>query len=250
MSLLWIAWRELGAIFSTALGWLVLTGFLAITGVFWVFGVDDYVLAVSSGVYNPYELVGLSITNNLLLPFFGNCTVIVLMVTPALSMRLFSEELRSHTLELLLTSPVSTAQIVLGKYLGAVGFLAVLLLGTLHLPLSLYAMADPDPGVLLGGYLALFLLGSAILAMGMCVSAYTTNQIVALSVTFSAALALYVLSFSETDPEALLNKISISSHVVELIRGAVRTADIAYFSSFIGFFLFATHQRIEAFRWR
>ncbi|MCB9671053.1 MAG: ABC transporter permease subunit [Alphaproteobacteria bacterium] len=248
--MLWIARRELASIFSTALGWLVLTGFLLITGVFWVFGVDDYAMAVAGGVYNPYDIAGLNITNNLLLPFFGNCTVIVLMVTPALSMRLFSEEIKGHTLELLLTSPVSTGQIVLGKFLGAVGFLAVLLLCTAHIPISLYWIAEPDPGVLVGGYLALLLLGSAVLAMGMCFSAYTGNQVVALTVTFSMALALYVISFSETDPESFVNKVSVSTHVIDLIRGAVRTTDLAYFTAFIGFFLFATHQRLESFRWR
>lgn len=250
MNVFWIARRELSALFSTAMGWLVLTGFLLITGVFWIFGVDDYAMAVAGSVYNPYDMMGLSITNNLLLPFFGNCTVIVLMVTPALSMRLFSEDLRSHTLELLLTSPLSTLEIVLGKYLGAVGFLAVMLACTAYVPISLSLMAEADPGVLFGGYLALLLLGSAILAMGLCFSAYTSNQVVALVATFSLALTLYVLSFSDTDPESVMNKLSISSHVVDLIRGAIRTSDLAYFVGFIGFFLFATHQRLESFRWR
>lgn len=250
MTVFWIARRELSSLFGTAMGWLVLTGFLLITGVFWVFGVEDYAMYAAGAVYNPYDLQGLSITDNLLLPFFGNCTVIVLMVTPALAMRLFSEELRSHTLELLLTSPITSTQIVLGKYLGAVGFLAILLACTAHVPISLALLADPDPGVLFGGYAALLLLGSAILAMGMCVSAYTSNQVVSLVVTFSAALALYVISFSETDPEALVNKLSVSTHVVDLIRGALRTADLAYFFAFIGFFLFATHQRLESVRWR
>lgn len=250
MTVFWIARRELGSLFGGAMGWLVLAGFLLITGVFWVFGVEDYAMISASAVYNPYDLQGLSLTNNLLLPFFGNCTVVVLMVTPALAMRLFSEELRSHTLELLLTSPISSLEIVLGKYLGAVAALAVLLASTLHVPISLGLLADPDPGVLAGGYTALFLLGSAILAMGMCISAWTSNQVVSLLVTFVAALTLYVVSFSETDPEALLNQISISTHVIDLIRGALRTRDLAWFAGFIGFFLFATHQRLESVRWR
>lgn len=250
MSVFWIARRELSALFSTAIGWLVLTGFLLITGVFWTFGVDDYVMAVSGSIYNPYEAGGLTVTNNLLMPFFGNCTVIVLMVCPALSMRLFSEEIRGHTLELLLTSPVSTTEIVLGKFFGAVGFLTLLLLGTFHVPITLAVVGSPDLGALAGGYLALLLLGSAILAMGMCFSAYTSSQVVALSTTFCMALVLYVVSFSESDPTAFLNRISLSAHVVDLIRGAVRLSDLVYFAGFTGFFLFATHQRLESFRWR
>jgi ABC-2 type transport system permease protein len=248
VKVLWIAMRELRAIFSTVLGWMVLTGFLLITGVFWTFGVDDYAMAVAGSIYNPYDMVGLSLTNHLLLPFFGNCTVIVLMVTPALSMRLFSEELRNGTLELLLTSPISATEIVLGKYLGSVGFLGVLLACTAHYPLSLWWIASPDLGVIAGGYLALFLLGSAILALGLAASAYTENQVVALVTTFALAMLLYVVSFSVTDPSVPLYHLSLSTHVIRLIGGAIQTADLVYFGAFIAFFLFLAQQRLELFR--
>lgn len=250
MSVLWIAQRELRAVFSTTVGWLVLTAFLLITGVFWVFAVDDYMLQTTSMVYNPYGAQHARVTDNLLLPFFGNCTVVVLMVAPALSMRTFSEELRQHTLELLLTSPVSTGQIVLGKFLGAVGVLGVLLAGTLHCPIGLSLWASPDLGVIVGGYLGLLLFGSAILAMGVWFSVHTSNQIVASVLTFGAALSLYVLGFGEASPDSLSNQLSLSSHVVELIQGNLRASDLVYFAGVIGVCLFATQQRLEAFRWR
>lgn len=250
MTIAWIANRELRSIFHTAVGWLVLTAFLLITGVFWVIMVDAYVAQSNDLVHNPYLAQQMNLTDFLLLPFFGNCTIIVLMVSPALSMRLFAEEFKQHTMELLLTSPVSTAEIVLGKFFGAVGYLIVLLLCTLHYPISLLMWGEPEIGVLLGGYAGLLLLGSAIIAMGMLFSSWTENQIVASVLTFGAALTLYILSFNEMDPDALLNKISMSTHVVDLLRGALRLSDLVYFAGLIGVFLFATHQRLESFRWR
>ena len=249
MSVLWIAKRELSSIFSTAVGWLVLTAFLLIAGVFWVILVDSYVTQSADLVYNPYAAANLNLTDFLLLPFFGNCTVIVLMLAPALSMRLFSEEFKQHTMELLLTSPISTAEIVLGKFLGAVGYLLVMLICTAHFPISLMLYGDPEPGIFLGGYLGLLLLGSAIISMGMLFSAYTSNQIVASVLTFGCALSLYILSFNETDPTSVLNALSLSSHVIDVLRGALRLSDLVYFGGFISFFLFATHQRLESTRW-
>ena len=246
----WIAHRELRSIFHTAIGWLVLTAFLLITGVFWVILVDTYVTQSNDLVHNPYMAQQMNLTDFLLLPFFGNCTVIVLMVSPALSMRLFSEEFKQHTMELLLTSPISTAEIVLGKSLGAVGYLIVFLLCTLHYPITLLVWGEPELGVLIGGYSALLLLGSSIIAMGMLFSSWTENQIVASVLTFGVALTLYILAFDEMDPDALLNKVSLSTHVVDLLRGALRLSDLAYFAGLIGVFLFATHQRLESFRWR
>lgn len=250
MKVIWIAHRELRSIFNTAVGWLVLTAFLLITGVFWVIMVDTYVTQSNDLVHNPYMAQQMNLTDFLLLPFFGNCTIIILMVTPALSMRLFAEEFKQHTMELLFTSPVSTLEIVLGKFLGAVGYLAVLLLCTVHYPISLWMYGEPEPGVLLGGYTGLLLLGSSIVAMGMLFSSFTSNQIVASVLTFGAALTLYILAFNEMDPDSLLNQLSLSSHVVDLLRGALRLSDLTYFAGFIAFFLFATHQRLESFRWR
>lgn len=250
MTVLHIAARELKATFSTAIGWLVLTAFLLITGVFWVIMVDAYVTQSHDLVHNPYAAHQLNLTDYLLLPFFGNCTVIVLMIAPALSMRLFSEEYKQHTMELLLTSPISTAEIVLGKYLGGVATLLVMLLCTAHYPISLWMWGTPDPGVLIGGYAALAVLGGAILAMGMWFSAWTSNQIVALVLTFGAALTLYVMALDLSEPDALQTRLSLSAHLTDLLRGELRLSAMVYFAGFIGFFVFATHQRVESFRWR
>lgn len=249
MTLFAIAGRELRSIFNTAVGWLVLAGFLAMTGVFWSSMVSFYVMQSADLLANPHAAVQMSLTDHLLAPFFGNLAVVLLMVTPALSMRLFSEEMKQRTLELLLTAPVSTWEIVGGKFLGAMGFVGAMLLGTLTAPLTLWIWGTPDLGALAGGYLSLVLLSAAVMSMGLLFSALTQNQIVAVVLTFSAALAIWILSWVSEDPTSLVAQLSMANHLQDLATGALRVSDLAYFAGFIGFFLFATQQRVESTRW-
>lgn len=249
MNVFWIAQRELRATFSTTIGWLVLAGYLLISGIFWSSMVSYYVMQSTDVIANPYAASNMNLTDYLLSPFFGNVSVVLLMVCPAISMRMFSEDLKQRTMELLFTSPISTAEIVLGKFLGALGFVAVLLLSTAYVPASLYFWGTPDLGALAGGYLSLLLSSAAILAMGLLFSSMTPNQIVALVLTFAGALGLWILPWLSQDPDALVAKLAITSHVEDLVRGALQVSDLVYFAAFIGFFLFATHQRVESHRW-
>ncbi len=248
--MLHIAGRELRSTFSTTVGWLVLCGFLLLTGVFWTSQVGYYITESANLVYNPYGAATMTVNDYLLAPFFGNTLVVVLMVVPALAMRLFSEELRGRTMELLLTSPVSTLEIVLGKYLGALGFVVVMAACTTYAPLSLLYWTTPEWGVVAGGYLAVILLSAALLAMGMLASSLTDNQIVALIVGFSASLALYVIGWLGDGPDSWQSQLSVGTHLEDLMRGAVRLSDVTYYLAFIAFFVFATHQRVESWRWR
>jgi ABC-2 type transport system permease protein len=250
VNVLHIAWRELRASFTTATGWLVLCGWLLISGLFWVLMVQTYVVQSQDLVFDPYTASMLNLTDFLLTPFFGNLAVILIFLSPALTMRLFAEEYKQRTMELLFTSPVSTLQIVLGKYLGAMAFVGVMLLGTLQFPLGLMQWGDPDWGVVAGGYLALALLASALMAMGTWFSSLTDNQIVALVLTFVTGLGLWIVSWGARDPNDWMAQLSITTHLEDLARGAVRLSDVAYYLGLTGFFLVATHQRMESFRWR
>jgi ABC-2 type transport system permease protein len=249
MNVLHIAWRELRAIFHTPVGWLVLCGYLFVTGVFWVYMVENYVLQSQDLVYNPYAASQLTLEDYLLEPFFGNCAVVLLMILPGVSMRLFSEEFRQRTMELLLTSPVSTAEIVVGKFLGALGFVGVLLLASLHYVVALMQWGSPEPGVLVGGYLGLTLMSAALLAMGMLFSSLTSNQIVAMVLAFAASLTLFVLDWGAESPDDWNHRLALAPHLSDMLQGALKVSDIAYFVLFAGFCLFATHQRLESYRW-
>lgn len=250
MNVLHIAMRELRSTFSSAIGWLVLCGWLLVTGLFWISMVQNYVVQSQDLVFNPYAGSELKLVDYLLAPFFGNCAVLLIMVVPALSMRLFSEEVKQRTLELLLTSPISTSDIVIGKFLGAFAIIVLMLLGTLHGPFALYFWASPDPGPILGGYLALALLGAALLSLGLFTSACTANQIVAMVATFAVALGLLALQWFSRDPTDPFAQMSILGHLTDLVQGAVKLSDVVYYLAFTGLFLFATHQRMESYRWK
>ena len=250
MSIFLIARRELRALLASAVGWVVLCGFLFVTGTMWTLSVFGYVAASSDVVYDPYAASQLTFTAVLLGPWFGHVSIILVLGAPALAMRAFSEELQQRTLELLLTSPVSTLEIVLGKYLGVLGYAALVLVATSYAPLGLFIVGSPDIGAIASGYLGLLCLASCVVSLGLLFSAFTASQLTAFIATFSVALGAYLVGVFDPDPDSWLTQLSLATHLVDLFRGAVRLSDLVYFAGVTGFCLFATWQRLESFRWR
>jgi ABC-2 type transport system permease protein len=246
--------RELQGFFATPVGWLCLTGFSIITGFFFAMMTAEFSIQASKAAYNPYAAEQINLNDWLVLPFFANTAVILLMLCPALSMRLFAEDRKQHSIELLLSSPISSGQIVLGKFLGVMGFVSVMLATTVPLMGMLYWLTTPDTGVLLSSYLSIFLLAASFLSVGMLTSAMTENQIVALVTGFGMLLLLWVLSWADTIAGPglgdFLAALSMLSHLEQLMKGLLHLNDAVYFLSFVSFFLFATTQRVEAYRWR
>lgn len=247
-----IARRELGHTFATPIGWVALCAFLLITGFFFGLEVQGYAQDSLEAAYNPMR-EPLDLGAHLVAPFFGEVSLLLIMICPALTMRLFAEDRHQRSLELLLTSPLTTAEIVIGKYLGALAFAGVLVLCTLHYPLLLLWFGHPDPGVVLSAYLSLVLLVAAFLAVGLLASAMTESQVIALVVTLVALLGFWVLAavgFIWHGPVAEgIADASLFNHVEQLGKGVLRVRDLVYFACFIGVFLFATHQRVESLRW-
>ncbi len=248
-----IARRELEAYFATAIGWLVLCGFVFLTGLIFSLILTDLSIQAAEAAMSPYGGGSVSVNEHLLPGFFGTTSVILLLISPAISMRLFSEDLRQRSMELLLSSPLSSTEIVLGKYLGAIGFLAVMLLGTLHYVALLAWLSSPDWTLVVANYAATFLMASSFLAVGMLTSSFTRSQLIALVLSFGFLLVLWFLSgigSLATGPVGeVLGYTSVLSHSEQLGRGLLHLKDIAYYVTFIAFFLFATHQRVEAMRW-
>ena len=249
-----IARRELEAYFATAIGWLVLCGFVFLTGLIFALILTDLSLQSAESAMNPYAGGAISINEHLLPGFFGTTSVILLLISPAISMRLFSEDLKQRSMELLLSSPLSSTEIVLGKYIGALGFLAVMLMATLHYIAVLAWLSTPDWSLVAANYVATFLMAAAFLAVGMLTSAFTRSQLIALVLSFGFLLVLWFLSgigaLAEGPVGEVLGYTSVLSHTEQLSRGLLHLKDIAYYLTFIGFFLFATHQRVEAMRWQ
>jgi len=251
-NILVIARRELRHYFTTPTGWLALCAFLVVTGFLFVLEVRWFALESMDIAYNPYR-EPLDLGAHLLAPFYGEISLIMLMICPALSMRLFAEDRRQRSFELLLTSPVSTIEIVLGKYLGGMSFAGLMVLATGHYALLLIWVGEPDLGVLAGAYLNMLLLTAAFMAVGLLTSAMTENQVVALVLALMGLLlfwALAAVGMIGSGPWAeALSEASLFTHAEPLGRGVLRLRDLAYYGSFIGFFLFATHQRVESMRW-
>ena len=243
-----IAQRELQAFFHTTIGWLCLVGFVGLSGLIFAW--------IATAYADPtYALQGQPIdVNEYLIPdFFGTISVFLLMLAPALSMRSFSEDLQQGSFELLLSSPISSAQIVWGKYLGILGFLFILLLSTSHIVVFLYWISTPNTMMILLNFLSTFLMSATFVAIGILFSSWTRSQLIALALGFGFLLSLWFLGglaeMTEGTTKEILSYVSILNHTDNLNKGLLYSKDIVYFLSTIFVFLFATQQRIEAYRW-
>lgn len=190
-----------------------------------------------------------------LLPFFNFHPWLYLVLIPALAMRLWAEERREGTIELLLTLPVTLWEAVVGKFLAAWCFTGIALALTFPMWVTVNILGEPDNGVILAGYIGSFLMAGGFMAIGSCVSAITKNQVIAFVISVLVGLG-FVLSgfpmvldfFSGWTPQffiELLSSFSFLTHFHDISRGVIDVRDIVYFLSLIGFWLFATALILE-----
>jgi ABC-2 type transport system permease protein len=198
----------------------------------------------------------LSLNDYLVGPVLRNMAVVALFITPMLTMRLFAEEKRQGTIELLATAPITDLEVVLGKFLAAVGLYALMILcGLVNVALIwVYATNPPEWKPILTGALALLLLGSCFIALGLFVSTLTKNQIVAGILAFCLFLGLWTLGWAD-DPMAgptmkAVAYLGVTTHMEEMAKGVVELKDVVFYLSMIAFGLFLTHQSVESQRWR
>ena len=185
-----------------------------------------------------------------------NMAVVTLFITPMLTVRLFAEEKRQGTIELLETSPITSWQIILGKFFGAV-LLFLLMIAASLVNFALlwhYATTPPEWKPVATGVLALLLVGSCFIALGLFVSTLTRNQIVAGTLTFGLLLGIWILGWMD-DPSAgpvakALAYLGLLTHLEDLMKGVIDLKDLVFYVSFIVFGLFLAHQSVESQRWR
>jgi gliding motility-associated transport system permease protein len=246
--------KELGLYFGSPVGYVVFAIFLFIWGYFFT-GIlrwfNDQALQMAQ---NPYYAQQININQVVFSSTFHNITIFFLLLLPALTMRLFAEEKKLGTEELLYTSPITASQILLGKYLASLIMLAVMLVLSAVACLFTFFYGNPEVAPLLLGYLGLFLIGAAFMAVGLFFSSLSENQVVAVILAMGANLLIYILSWSAYSASGLrasvLNYLSFLQHFDELVRGILDTKDIVYFLSFSFFWLFLTHSWIQSRRWR
>ncbi len=259
--ILTIARRELSTYFVSPLAYLILAVFLMVVGL--SFCLNLIAFANECLIYgsNPYFLQQLNVNEQVVRPLFGGFVpVFLLILFPAITMRLLPEEKRQGTAELILTSPISSTQIVLGKYLGALVVSLVMLGGSLAFIVVLAKVSQPDLRTVASLYLGVFLLGATFLAIGLCLSAFTDNQVLAYVMSVGTLLVLWFLSgVSKSNSlnqslgekaTGFLANLSVIEHFPDFTKGVVDTQHVAYYLSVIVFSLFVAQRVVDSHRWR
>jgi ABC-2 type transport system permease protein len=187
--------------------------------------------------------------------FFGLLSTLVLFFTPILTMGVYAEERKRGTMELLMTSPVSELEIVLGKFLASLSLFAIMLLPTASYMSFMVLHSEPMMPwrILLAGYAGILLLGGSLLALGSFVSSLTENQLIAAVITFAASLFIWVLDIgrsSDSGSSAVLQYLSVIRHYEDFTRGVIDTSSLIYYFSFIVLFVFLTVRSVDSMRWR
>ena len=237
--------RELRAYFFSPLAWVVLFFFLLING--FIFAVIvSFLNDPRSPAGPPLEL------------FFGGTLffwLILLFIGPVLTMRLLSEELRSGSIEVLMTAPVTEAEVVVGKYLAALTFYLFLWLPTLAYAGLIAWQSEVDWGPVAAGYLGILGIGALFLAVGLFASALSKSQLVAAIITFAMLILLFSFGLLETllqgeTAKAVFGYLNLWNHMDEFARGVVDSRRLIYYLSATLFFLFLTTRALEARKWR
>ena len=245
--------KEIRSYFVSPIAYLLLGLFGLISGYFFYSATAFFVM---TGMRQ--QMMGsqqpMSVNEYVVAPLLGNSSVVGLFLIPLISMRLFAEEMRSGTIELLLTSPVRDWEIVIGKWAGAMlMYLCVLGVSALNIGL-LFIWGSPDWRPILTGLLGLALQGGCLLAIGSFISTTTRNQIIAAGATFAVSLLLWVLSWVTSYNEAgwaqVIAYMAIPTHYEPFAKGILDTKDLIYYLSVIFFGLFMTKRSIESLRWR
>ena len=243
-----IASKELKSLFYSPLAWSILAVIMLILGYLFL-GQLDLFLQVQARLISMDGNPGL--TETVVTPIFSNAAIILLLVMPLLTMRLISEELRSDTISLLFSAPVSMIEIILGKFTGILGFILCILILTSLMPLSLLMGGTLDWGLLLSSYLGLFLLLASFAAAGLYVSTLTEQPTIAAVSTFGLLILLWVVDLTISlsgNTESALTQISMLKHYQVFLGGMIDTRDVIYYLLFITTFLVLSVRRLDSYR--
>ncbi len=231
--------KELRSYFSSPIGFVFIIFYLLVSNAFFFF-VQDF-----------FKQGQVSMRG-----YFAAMPWVFLFFVPAISMRLWAEEKKMGTVELLLTMPLKEWEVVFGKFLAAFAFLAITLLFSLTIPVSLAYLGKPDMGVIVGSYVGALFLGSAYLAIGLYISSLTENQVVAFIISLAVIFVLLLIGIAPVWLNALgtivsvCEYISLLSHFNNVTRGVIDSRDVIYYASVIVLFLYLNIKNIEARKWR
>jgi ABC-2 type transport system permease protein len=253
-NILAIAQKELKSYFAGPIAYIAIGLWALLYGYFFIAILQYFVRqSMQMGQFGTGQQA-LNVNQQLIRPLLQNVTIMILFTMPMVTMRTYSEEKRSGTIELLLTSPLTDFQIVMGKFLGAMALYGIMLLVTLiHIGL-LFIYGSPEWKPILTAYLGVLLLGGCFVSLGLFISSLTKNQIVAGMTTFAVFLLFWIItwigSFSGPTVDKLTQYLSIIDHLDDFTKGVIDTSHLIYYLSFITFGLFLTVKSVDTERWR
>lgn len=243
-----IAGKELRTYFTSPIAYVVMAAFLVFTGLLFIDSLSGAFREASMRAFFAGETFGGLLGEAI------NAAFVVLMLGPVLTMRLFAEESKLGTLELLLTAPIRDFEVVLGKFFAAAVILLLLVALTLYYPLLLAIFGSPDPGPIFSGYVGLVLLGAFFLAVGLFASSLSNSQIAAIVVGLVILLMFWFIdkaaNFFSGLPADILQFVSPRTHFSDFARGIISTEAIIYLISLTAIFVFLTIRSLETRRWR
>jgi ABC-2 type transport system permease protein len=230
-----IAERELKTYFLSPVGYVVIAGFLALA---------------SYMFYLPLAFAGESSMRH----WTYNIVIILVIMVPALTMRLIAEERRTGTIEVLSTSPITDAQVVVGKFLGCLGFYTAMLALTFTYPIILTRLGKPEMGPIFASYLGLFLFGASFVAIGLLASALTKSQVVGFVSAFVVLLFLFLVEWMAQAGAGwittVVRYIGIQQHLENFTKGIIDTKDVIYHLSVVALCLLLSVRAMQAWKWR
>lgn len=242
--------KEMGHYFVSPTAYVVVAIFLCLTA--WFFNIYLKEIVTSLGTQGDFDA-----PSQLLRAFLGGLfSILMLFLLPMITMGLFAEERKRGTMELLMTSPISETDIVLGKFFACLTLFAIMLLPTVAYVVYVYLHSDPAAPlrVVFSGYLGILLFGGSLIALGSFMSSLTENQIVAGVLTFGIFLVLWAIDFGTQNTESAIGQtvhyLSVINHYEDFTRGVIDTSGLVYYLSFIVFFIFLTVRSIDSLRWR
>ncbi len=253
MNILTICNKEMQSYFRSPIAYTVIALWALIGGFFFYFGLSFFVQrSVESAMQG--QAFPMDINEWIVRPLLSNVNVVALFLIPMITMRLFAEEKRTGTIELLMTSPINDWEIVMGKWLAALGLYTIMLLVSLLNMAVLFRYGQPDWKPMAVGYLGLLLQGGCLLAIGTFISTCTSNQIVAGAIGFAVSLLLFVLNwvseFGSTITDRVIGYFSVQAHFESFSKGVLDSKDIVFYVTMIMLGLFLTSRSLESVRWR
>ena len=245
--------KELRSYFVSPVAYLLFAMFAVIFG-FFFWNILKYFIVMGLNAQMRGQMLPMNLNEEVIRPLFSDASIIGLFLIPMITMRLFAEEKRSGTIELLATSPVRDVEIILGKWLASLALYACMLLFTALNFAFLFVYGNPDWKPLALGYLGLLLQAGGLLAIGTLISTMTKNQIIAGAATFGVCLALWIVAwpaeFETATWAQVLSYLSVVTHLDSFSKGVLEIKDLVFYASLIFLGLFLTTRSMESLRWR